>query len=57
MQLNLSHHGKQPQRRVMADGIGDVYGNGEHLVWFRCWCWVWVLLLVVLLLWFFLVFA
>ena len=41
----------------MADGDGDVYGNGEPLVWFRCWCWVWVLLLVVLLLWFFLVFA
>ena len=22
--------------RVMADGDGDVYGNGEALMWFRC---------------------
>ena len=36
VQLNLRHHGKQPQRRVMADDAGDVYGNGEALMWFRC---------------------
>jgi len=43
VQLNLRHNGKQPQRRVMADGDGDVYGNGKALMWFTylgvdVWC-------------------